>query len=66
MTLKELGEQYNEAYCSLMKRINELRKTVDELSGNEKIAEQRRILSLYNDALYCRKIYEKLVNYYKK
>ncbi len=66
MTLKELGEEYNKAYLRLMEKITILRKDLKNYSGNALIVQQRRILSLYLDALNCRKVYEKLINYYRK
>lgn len=66
MTLEELGKEYNKAYFNLINKTKNLKKNLNNFSGNEKIVQQRRILSLYTDALYCKKIYEKLVNYYKK
>ncbi len=66
MTLSELAYEYNNAYLRLQKRISALKNEEDKFSGNDLIAYKRRIMSLYSDALYCRKIYEKLINYYKK
>lgn len=65
MTLYELGMQYYANYEMLIGRVSELKRQLDKLSNNDLIYMQRRIASLYNDALYCKKIYDKLTRYYK-
>lgn len=65
MDLYELGKQYLEISKELRIKIADLNENSKKLKGNELIYMKRRIYSLYADALSCRRIAEKLMNYYK-
>ncbi len=66
MELSGLGKEYLNRADILIEKIHKLNRLADSLSGNEKILMKRRILSLYCDALECRKCAKILISYKKE
>ncbi len=65
MQLEEIGYQYLTQAERLLNHIHSLNKTINSLSGNNKILMKRRIVSLYSDAAECRRYANILINYRK-
>lgn len=65
MTLYELGCQYRTRSVELLTRVREIRKSLPTTTGNDQVVLKRRILSLYQDAAECRRLADKLMNYYE-
>ena len=66
MELSELGAEYLNRADILIEKIHKLNRLADSLENNEKILMKRRILSLYCDALECRKCAKMLIAYKKE
>ncbi|MEG1887330.1 MAG: hypothetical protein RR177_04310 [Oscillospiraceae bacterium] len=66
MQLEELGQQYIEQSRVLVKKIHDINAGLKTLEGNELLVLKRRIYSLYSDAADCRRLGEKLINYYRR
>ena len=66
MELFELGKEYLTRAELLIEKIHKLNRLADSLEGNEKILMKRRILSLYCDALECRKCAKMLIAYKRR
>ena len=66
MELFELGAEYLKRAELLIEKIHKLNKLTDSLRDNEKILMKRRILSLYCDALECRKCAKLLISYKRR
>jgi hypothetical protein len=64
MTLMELGTEYMEQSESIRTQIRNLRPSLNNLSGQELLDMRRKITSLYQMSLDCRRIGEHLKNYY--
>ena len=65
MTLYELGCEYRDRAIRLGEHIQTVRKLLPTTTGNDLVVLKRRILSLYHDAAECRRVAEKLMNYYE-
>ena len=65
MELTELADEYLKQANKLLERIHRLNKRLPHLSGNDRLALKRRIMSLYVDAAECRKYAQHMKNYRK-
>ncbi len=66
MTLKELGEEYNERWCALMEKIKRLREEAEKLCPERRRKMMRRISSLVDSAAICKNNAKKLIEYYER
>lgn len=66
MTLKEMGQEYVATADKLLLKVKELKEQAEQLSPEKRRRLNKRIRSLYEDALSCRYTAKQLFEYSEK
>ena len=66
MTIEELGGEYNAQWSAIMEKIKRMQEEAKTLCPEKRLKLMRRISSLADSALICKKAAKKLMNYYKE
>lgn len=65
MTLQELGNEYSKKADEIIEKVHSLRLQAEKLSPEYRRKLNRRIRSLYEDALNCKQTAKQLCSYYE-